>query len=88
MQDLLSHLQEPVCGGKKVAFSFSKSWKFIHSCRFGYNTPPDYQDNEGFCGGQTVQWSQNGGKCGLCGDAYNGIREHEYGGRLAKLKSY
>jgi len=51
--------------------------------RFGYNTPPDYQDNEGFCGGQTVQWTQNGGKCGLCGDAYNGVREHEYGGKYA-----
>ena len=62
--------------------------KIYSFCRFGYNTPPDYQDNEGFCGGQTVQWTQNGGKCGLCGDAYNGVREHEYGGRLAKLKSY
>ena len=26
MQDLLSHLQEPVCGGKKVAFYFSKTY--------------------------------------------------------------
>ena len=49
----------------------------IHICRYGYNTPPDYEDNQGFCGGQTVQWSRNGGKCGLCGDAYHGHREHE-----------
>ena len=50
--------------------------------RYGYHTPPDYEDNEGFCGGQTVQWSQNGGRCGLCGDAYNGVREHEAGGMI------
>ena len=50
--------------------------------RYGYQTPPDYEDNEGFCGGQTVQWSQNGGRCGLCGDAYNGVREHEAGGMI------
>ena len=28
-----------------------------------------------------VQWVQNGGRCGLCGDAYNGKREHEWGGK-------
>ena len=51
--------------------------------RYGYNTPKDYEDNEGFCGGFSVQWDQNGGRCGLCGDAYNGPRGHEAGGQYA-----
>eukprot|EP00092_Neocalanus_flemingeri_P005351 GFUD01005765.1.p1 GENE.GFUD01005765.1~~GFUD01005765.1.p1 ORF type:complete len:328 (-),score=66.88 GFUD01005765.1:130-1092(-) len=53
--------------------------------RMGYPTPPDYQDNEGFCGGYQVQWGVNGGKCGVCGDAYNDpVKEHEApGGRFA-----
>ena len=51
--------------------------------RFGHNTPPDYEDNEGFCGGLIVQWEVNRGRCGLCGDPYNGAREHEAGGQYA-----
>ena len=52
--------------------------------RMGYPSPPDYQDNEGFCGGYQVQWDGNGGKCGVCGDAYNApVKEHEApGGRF------
>ena len=51
--------------------------------RFGFNTPRDYNDHEGFCGGFAVQWGVNGGKCGLCGDAWDAeVREHEApGGR-------
>lgn len=30
-----------------------------------------------------VQWLRNGGKCGVCGDAYHGQREHEAGGKFA-----
>jgi len=46
--------------------------------RYGFPTPHDYQDNEGFCGGFAVQWEANGGRCGLCGDAWDDpIREHE-----------
>ena len=53
--------------------------------RYGFDTPHDYQDNEGFCGGFFVQWEVNGGKCGLCGDAWDAeVREHEApGGRFA-----
>lgn len=33
----------------------------------------------------TVQWEQNDGKCGVCGDAYNAApRKHEAGGEYAK----
>lgn len=46
--------------------------------RFGYDTPVDYDDNQLYCGGLNVQWGQNGGRCGICGDAYNGPRDHEY----------
>jgi len=53
--------------------------------RYGFPTPHDYQDNEGFCGGFAVQWEANGGRCGLCGDSWDDpIREHEApGGRFA-----
>lgn len=35
---------------------------------------------------QTVQWEQNSGKCGVCGDAYNlnSPRPHEAGGDYGK----
>ncbi|XP_069672283.1 uncharacterized protein [Periplaneta americana] len=38
--------------------------------RVGYNTPENYEDNQNYCGGFQVQWNQNGGKCGECGDDY------------------
>ena len=52
--------------------------------RFGYPTVPDYEDNEGYCGGFGTQWGINGGKCGICGDAANAkVKEHESpGGRF------
>ena len=82
--------------------------------RFGFNTPPNYNDNQLFCGGFDVsvcnstttilsldlfllilpvyillfyelqrQWNRNGGKCGICGDPWDGVRENEAGGRYA-----
>ncbi|XP_063227545.1 uncharacterized protein LOC134533804 [Bacillus rossius redtenbacheri] len=38
--------------------------------RLGFHTPKDYDDDGHFCGGISVQWEQNGGKCGECGDDY------------------
>ena len=46
----------------------------------------DYEDTQGFCGGQSVQWRENRGRCGLCGDPYNGPREHEAGGEAGHNK--
>jgi len=39
-----------------------------------------------FCGGWAVQWEQNSGKCGVCGDAahLNQPRPHEAGGEYGK----
>ncbi|RVE48007.1 hypothetical protein evm_007319 [Chilo suppressalis] len=50
--------------------------------RLGYQTAPDYDDDGVNCGGLYYQWSVNGGKCGICGDAFD-LREprpHELGG--------
>lgn len=54
--------------------------------RFGYPNPVNYNDNELFCGGFAVQWEQNSGKCGVCGDPYHlkSPRPHEAGGAYAK----
>lgn len=50
--------------------------------RFGYNSPANYDDDGLNCGGYYTQYSLNGGKCGVCGDAYNLAqpRPHELGG--------
>ncbi|XP_055940722.1 uncharacterized protein LOC129971181 isoform X2 [Argiope bruennichi] len=54
--------------------------------RFGFETKPNYNDNELFCGGYTVQWQRNGGKCGICGDAWDAPkpRPNEAGGIYGK----
>lgn len=54
--------------------------------RFGFPNAVNYNDNELFCGGYAVQWEQNSGKCGVCGDAYHvkTPRPHEAGGEFAK----
>ncbi|XP_034935566.1 uncharacterized protein [Chelonus insularis] len=54
--------------------------------RFGFPNPVNYNDNELFCGGYAVQWVQNEGRCGMCGDAYHLAepRPHEAGGEFAK----
>ncbi|OWF44011.1 Zonadhesin [Mizuhopecten yessoensis] len=52
--------------------------------RRGYATPPNYNDNQLNCGGFATQWGYpNKGKCGICGDPYNGKRKNEAGGRYA-----
>lgn len=53
--------------------------------RFGFQNPVNYNDNELFCGGYAVQWVENDGKCGICGDAYHikKPRPHEGGGEFA-----
>ncbi|XP_033764269.1 mucin-5AC-like [Pecten maximus] len=52
--------------------------------RRGYTTPPNYNDNQLNCGGFANQWSApNRGKCGICGDPYNGDRLNEAGGKYA-----
>lgn len=54
--------------------------------RFGYPNAVNYDDNELFCGGYGVQWEQNEGKCGVCGDPYQLAtpRPHEAGGLFAR----
>jgi hypothetical protein len=57
------------------------------------SAPRDYNDMEGFCGGYFVQWGQNGGLCGVCGDDYSlkTPRPHELGGTYGQgviVKSY
>ncbi|CAL4091323.1 unnamed protein product [Meganyctiphanes norvegica] len=39
--------------------------------RYGFTTPPNYNDHELYCGGYSRQWSRNGGKCGPCGDPWD-----------------
>lgn len=61
--------------------------------RFGYGTPRNYDYNGLFCGGFSTQWTKNGGKCGICGDAYDAPspRPNEAGGLYAKgiiVRSY
>ncbi|RWS18082.1 uncharacterized protein B4U80_05900, partial [Leptotrombidium deliense] len=46
--------------------------------RFGFRNPPNYDDNALFCGGVYVQYGINGGKCGICGDPWNGPRKNEF----------
>ncbi|XP_037091408.1 uncharacterized protein LOC119111708 [Pollicipes pollicipes] len=54
--------------------------------RLGYDTPADYNDNQLFCGGKYHQQTEEGGKCGICGDPYDEPqpRTHEIGGRYYK----
>ncbi|KAL5274619.1 hypothetical protein ACFFRR_000984 [Megaselia abdita] len=54
--------------------------------RYGFNTPPNYNDHELYCGGYTRQWKKNEGKCGECGDAFDMSlpRPHEYGGKYGQ----
>ncbi|KAH8379369.1 hypothetical protein KR009_004444, partial [Drosophila setifemur] len=74
-------------------------WFLVHTCdghgrlieppsrasawRYGFQTVPDYNDHELYCGGFTRQWRRNGGKCGECGDAWDmpEPRPHENGGQ-------
>lgn len=74
---ILFLLSEVDCHGRLIEPpSRSSMW------RFGFKTKPNYNDNELFCGGYTVQWQRNGGKCGVCGDAWHlpSPRPNEAGG--------
>jgi len=52
--------------------------------RKGFDTPINYSDKEMHCGGFNTQWKVNDGKCGICGDPWNGKRENEApGGKYA-----
>ena len=53
--------------------------------RFFPNRPKQYTDNELNCGGFSVQWNTNNGKCGVCGDAYHDKNpKYVYPGKFAK----
>jgi len=54
--------------------------------RYGFDTPPNYNDHESYCGGFTRQWQTNRGKCGICGDAWDEPqpRANEAGGRYGR----
>jgi hypothetical protein len=39
--------------------------------RLNKTAPVNYNDNQNFCGGASIQWGQFGGKCGPCGDVYS-----------------
>lgn len=57
---------------------------FLECCK-------NYDYNQMFCGGMTRQWEVNGGRCGICGDPWDGEREYEKDGAkyLGKIvKSY
>merc|ERR1712168_887879 len=50
--------------------------------RFGFPNPPDYSDNQCFCGGIKRMWKKNHGACGVCGDAADDPKQsHNDGGR-------
>ncbi|XP_042873807.1 uncharacterized protein LOC122254270 [Penaeus japonicus] len=54
--------------------------------RYGFNTPPNYNDHEIYCGGYARQWQRNGGKCGPCGDPWDAPqpRDNEGGGKYGR----
>ena len=45
--------------------------------RLGFPTPKDQDDNQSYCGGFGVQHGRNKGRCGICGDPWDGPRDHE-----------
>ncbi|KAI0209664.1 hypothetical protein LSAT2_005674, partial [Lamellibrachia satsuma] len=68
-----------VCGHGRMLDPVGRSTMW----RQGWNTPHHYNDNELFCGGFNRQWNTNQGRCGICGDPYDGARDHEWGGPYA-----
>jgi len=50
--------------------------------RLGFDNPKDYNDNQGFCGGAVHQNQEMGGKCGVCGDPYDGPWPHQAPGGM------
>ncbi|KAL8595513.1 hypothetical protein ACOMHN_000722 [Nucella lapillus] len=51
--------------------------------RHGFDSPRDYDDNQGYCGGQAQLWNRFNGRCGVCGDPWEPRpRAHERGGQF------
>lgn len=75
---LLANLVDEISGHGMLMDPVNRASRW----RVDKSDPKDYDDNQGFCGGFTAQWSLNGGKCGLCGDNYSDAkpRAHELGG--------
>ena len=40
--------------------------------RFGFDVPPNYNDMSNYCGGKENQWTTQKGRCGVCGDPFQG----------------
>ncbi|CAH1791294.1 unnamed protein product [Owenia fusiformis] len=51
--------------------------------RWGFDNPVNVDDAELYCGGASHLWNVNDGKCGVCGDPYDGERRNEAGGIYA-----
>lgn len=82
---ILNSLLAKICFLNLVNICFSHGRLEIPAARnaawrFGFNTPINYNDNELNCGGAGMQHNSNGGKCGVCGDSFSGLRSHEAGG--------
>lgn len=60
------HMIDEYSGHGRLIAPPSRSSAF----RFGFPTPPNYDDHELFCGGFDREHNRNGGKCGECGDAW------------------
>jgi len=62
----------------------STIWKDPRFERLGL--PRNYNDNELFCGGFRVQFNDNGGRCGICGDNFADPtpRANENGGEFGR----
>lgn len=41
-----------------------------------------YNHNQMYCGGIDMLWSKFGGKCGICGEAWNETKQFEKGGSM------
>ncbi|KAL1454433.1 hypothetical protein WDU94_010691 [Cyamophila willieti] len=77
---LISHLVSHVTSHGRLIEPPSRASMW----RYGFNTPPNYNDHELYCGGFTNQWQKNGGKCGICGDPWQSQpRPNEAGGKYA-----
>jgi hypothetical protein len=40
--------------------------------RFGFDVPVNYNDMSNYCGGKENQWTTQNGRCGTCGDPFQG----------------
>lgn len=65
MVGILMHAIDVCNGHGRLIEPPSRSSAF----RYGFQTPPNYNDHELYCGGFARQ-QKNGGKCGECGDAW------------------